>query len=104
MLVQVTEDLSAQVTDSFAVPSPVPVSWSSAGATGRPVRWLLVLLVVHPRVALPREAYLREPFPRAASRGAARAVARRAPDSSLQGSALAPQHGAGAREQDWGVP
>jgi hypothetical protein len=63
---------AAQVTEDLAVPGPVPVSWSPDGATVRPVRRLLVLLVVHPRVALPRAAYPRAPFPRVAIlRGAA---------------------------------
>jgi len=40
--VQVTEDLSVQVTEGVAIPGPVPVSWSPDGATVRPVRWLPV--------------------------------------------------------------
>ena len=104
--VQVTKDLSVQVTEGLAVPGPVPVSWSPAGATGRPVRWQLVLVVVHPRVALPRAAYLRRDSRGWRSRGCGPrgSTPRMASDPSLQGSALAPHHGARAREQDWGVP
>ena len=98
LMVQVTKDLSVQVTEGLAVPGPVPVSWSPACATGRPVRWLLVML---PRL----------PEPSAAGRlggqcwqRPAHAAPRMAPDPSLQGSALALHHGARAREQDWGVP
>jgi hypothetical protein len=149
--VQVTEDLSVQVTEGLAVPDRVPVSRSPACATGRPVRWLPVLAVVLPRVALRRAAYprgssagggpagaarghgpagvvlrtaarppaawpgrrcpVRPPEPPAAGRARlpyrqwpAHATPRMARLTLATGISLAPHHGAGAREQDWGAP
>ena len=91
------EDLSVQVTEGLA-PGPVPVSWSPVCAAGRPVRWLLVMLprLLEPSAAgrLGGQCWQRPAY----------AAPRMAPDPSLQGSALAPHHGARAREQDWGVP
>ena len=145
--------LPVQVTEGLAVPGPVLMSWSPAGVTVRPARWLPVPVSGAPLGA----ALLRQPTRGRDSRGwrsrgcglrgwsrrrgpadggeaagrvaspegarsgcrnhrrpggtgcrcrqrPAHAAAHGAPDSSLQGSALAPYHGARTREQDWGVP
>src|SRR5262249_62392350 len=57
--VQVTEDLPVQVTEGWSCLIRCRCPWSPASATGRPVRWLQVLVVVLPRAAHTRGRRIR---------------------------------------------